>query len=521
MKLEGFILKKKLVKLFVAFCLIGPIFMGAAPAEAAIFSPSIYTIAGSVFADTNSNGIYEPRNLDALLMDKKVDLYGSLDDALNETNVIKSAKTNVLGSYRFTKLSPGTYYLKYGNETLYQAVSQTGNPIDENGNPVAGIVEVTVTRASLVTTKFLALNKTAKLTFYTYEDLNWNRKLDPTESLVMDKSVMLVDVVKTLKALESGELYTNDRKAMHSSVIFSNTVNISDGAIRIGTMDNQGKRNVFKDLEPSLYLAMRAPFNATLFGAAPNMAQVNTFLDIFSGVTDITPILENPALLTPSDGTITTDPNNVYINQLVSLLPKILDEADKIDFGKLLGKEAAGNVSTLLGAGRTVHQLVNSVPDMRIMSVNIWGNAYDLTNLRVQKTNDMYFGFKNSVQLTGTAFNDFNSNGIKDDASEVNKQVNLTLYNQEGQVISSLASPQYGKYKFEKLPYDTMMYLAVEEGETVTVPYEGDVPASLAGKTIVAAYYMTGTEADWQITQDIAFTPKKAIPALDADLLTE
>ncbi|MBP1039730.1 hypothetical protein I6N95_01785 [Vagococcus sp. BWB3-3] len=512
-------MKKKIVKLFVAFCLIGPIFLGAAPAaEAAVFSPSIYTIAGSVFADTNSNGIYEPKNLDAPLKEKMVELYAGLEDALSETNSISRVKTSVLGTYRFTKLKPGTYYLKYGSETRYHPVAQTGNPQDENGEPIAGIVEVVVTRASLVTTKLLALNKTANLSFYAYEDANWNRQMDPTEKLATDKSVMLVDVVKTLKALESGELYKNERKAMYNSVLFTNTVNISNGAIRIGTMDAKGVKNIFSDLEPSLYLAMRAPFNATLSGAASNMGQVNTFLDIFSGVTDITPILENPSLLTPSDGSITTDPNNLYINQLVSMLPKILDEADKIDFNKLLGKDAAGNVSSLLGAGRTVHQLVNSVPDMRIMSVNVWGNTYDLTNLKVQKTNDMYFGYKNAVQLTGTAFNDLNSNGIKDDTSEAVKQVNLTIYDQDGQIISALTTPKFGKYKFDKLPYDTTMYLVVEDGETLTKPFEGEVPAALEGKAIIGGYYMTGTEADWQINQDIAVAPvSDSLPALTSD----
>lgn len=119
-------MKHHLGKKLLAFVLIlvMAISVFAPAANASFLNPSIYTLSGTVYADTNSNGIMELHKLDLPQANMTVTLHKTQADAIAGTNVAATAKTNAVGVYNFTKLQKGTYFVKYGTDASIKPIAQ-------------------------------------------------------------------------------------------------------------------------------------------------------------------------------------------------------------------------------------------------------------------------------------------------------------------------------------------------------------------------------------------------------------
>ncbi|EUJ18531.1 hypothetical protein PGRAN_15747 [Listeria grandensis FSL F6-0971] len=82
-------------KRIAAMVLIFAVFFAsfAPAANASILNPAIYTVSGTVYADTDGDGVMELHNLDLPLANMTVTLHKTLADAQAGTNAVASAKT--------------------------------------------------------------------------------------------------------------------------------------------------------------------------------------------------------------------------------------------------------------------------------------------------------------------------------------------------------------------------------------------------------------------------------------------
>lgn len=189
---------KRVAALVIIFAIFFASFAPAA--NASILNPAIYTVSGTVYADTNGNGVMELHNLDLPLANMTVTLHKTLADAQAGTNGVATAKTNAVGVYNFTKLVKGNYFIKYGTESTTKPVVQANSATDAAGKQIAGIAAVTINTLNVVTWADLATKKTTNLTMTPFQDLNGNGTKESNESIMDGKTLIFINLQKNSRS---------------------------------------------------------------------------------------------------------------------------------------------------------------------------------------------------------------------------------------------------------------------------------------------------------------------------------
>lgn len=450
-------------------------------APATISAPSIYTVAGSVFADANSDGALsfgEP-----LLPNVTVSLYSSAEDAQARRAPVTTTTTSALGTYRAGSLTGGTYYVS----------------ADVAG---AAAVPVTVGGIALIATADIAASPTGALTATVFADLNGNGVKDASESNLNDQTVILIDVAKTIEMIDSGSIGDLDVGTAVAGAIRGN-LDIGD-AIHFRT-SSKGAPISYSGLDAGAYVMMRSPFNLTIGDALKNTSRITALIDVISSG-DPAALLDDPSLLMTSD--ISTTPDNEYIKKLATVLSKVANTIDSADLDGFLGGEFSAGVA-VGGTVRAVAQLVDAVPAMHFAAVDRRGQGWSLTGLKLAKTNDFLFGIRKPVSVTGTVFNDSNGNGKKD-ALDLAEAVTLTVYTADGTVVSSVKTPSLlGSYTIDKLPYDTDLYVVLSgTSKRPSTAYTGQIPDALSGMTVVGSANVSGDSLTSSVPLTFGVTSK-------------
>lgn len=448
----------------------------ASEVEAAALDLPVNTISGAVFHDINENGLLDLVNLETALPNQSVSLYKNVEDAKSNQNALSKSATNRLGTFSFSKLKRGSYFIRYNFDTGYRPV---GSVSDSQGNELKGITKVDVTTSKVLYTTNLPLKKLTALNIVPFEDKNWDGIKNPEENVMNGKTMVIINIRRFAEAIETGALDTIDVSKLVLNAV-GGSVDIAD-AIHLRTTKN-GEIINMPDVSSGLYVIIRSPFNLTLTEMLGNVSEINALLAILQGK-DLSAILDNPELV--GTGDIDTNSDNEYIKLLASLFPKIADEAEKLDYNSLLGEDTALTIGKTSGQLRSIGMLLDKVPAMRFAKVDYFGTAYDLTGLKFKKTNEYLFGIKNYGSISGTIFNDTNLNGKKD-LTETTRAVEVTAYNENGNVIKSVTSPALvGEYKLSGLSYGQTIYLGVATDAALTNEIVEGKPVALADKRIV------------------------------------
>lgn len=488
---------KKCVKYFLLALLGFQVALLTLPENVeAAWEPAIYTMTGTEFIDTQKDGVYNPIHLDAPVKNHTVKLYNNLAAAKANAVPIKQTNTSSLGTYSFTKLTKGTYYVRYGDADGYGPVKQAQTALNADGTPELGIAEVKVN--SLVTALNLAVTKTANLNFHVFGDSNGNGFMDTDEKIENYKTVVIVNLNRTVEMIQSGGPQVNQSELIGQAM--KGSITIGDGAIMLQTTAS-GKPIQVPDADSGLYVAFRSPFNLRLSEMIVDMPKINAILDIILNTQDIGQLIDNPDLL--STGDITTSPDYGYIEDLSNFFSSALNQVEKLQLEQYLGSD----MTQLISKGQNIATLVRNIPKMRFGVVNVWGDVYDLTNLQIKKTPDFYFGIRKHVNIKGYVFDDLNNDGIRNGSSEPLRSITVTAYDETGHVLASVVSPaRSGTYRLKELPYEKNIYLVAETELAVQGVPQESLPAALKGKQVVSVYHMSSVEPEWEISQDIALT---------------
>lgn len=462
----------------------------------AAWDPAIYTISGTEFIDTQKNGVYNPFQLDTPVKNHTIKLYDSLAAAQAEEAPIRQTTTNALGAYSFTKLTKGTYYLRYGNAEGFSPVKQPQTPLNTDGTAAMGIVEVKAT--SLITTVNLAVTKTATLNFHVFGDSNGNGLMDPDEKIENYKTVVIVNLKQAAELIKNGGPQVDQSQLISQAM--KGSIDIGDGAITLKTTSSNQPIQI-PDAASGLYVAFRSPFNLRLSEMIVEMPKINAILDIIFSTQDIGQFVDNPDLL--STGDITTSPDYGYIEELSNFFSFALNQVESLQLEQYLGED----ITQLISKGQNIAKLVRNIPKMRFGVVNVWGDTYDLTNLQIKKTADFYFGIRKHVNIKGYVFDDLNQDGIRNGISEPLRSITVTAYDKDGRALASAVSPpRSGTYRLKELPYEKNIYLVAETDFPVQAVDPESLPAALKGKQVVSVYHMSSLEPEWEISKDIALT---------------
>ncbi|AQY52116.1 repeat-containing protein [Listeria weihenstephanensis FSL R9-0317] len=496
-------MKHHLGKKLLAFVLIlvMAISVFAPAANASFLNPSIYTLSGTVYADTNSNGIMELHKLDLPQANMTVTLHKTQADAIAGTNVAATAKTNAVGVYNFTKLQKGTYFVKYGTDASIKPIAQKNSALDAAGKQIPGVSKITINTLNIVTWADLATKKVTNLTMTPFEDLNVNGLKDANESVMNGKTIIFLNLEKTAELIQSGRLSEFDLSSNITSAL-SGSLDIED-AILFRTSSKLAPI-ALPEVDPGMYVMIRSPFNLTLGDLIGNLKKINALVDIISGG-DIQKLLDDPTLLDTGDAS--TTPDNEYIKALATFLPKAIDAVEKVDVDKYLGTQAGTSVNSVLGDAKSIANLLNHIPAMRFAKVDIWGNTYDLTALKFTKTTNFDFGIRKLPTIKGNLYIDANNNGILD-SGEKSKVVALTIYDKDGKVLRTVNSASYTTaFTIDKIPFNTDLYLGVSGTDAYAPVYNGTVPEALKGIRLVGKYNFSTKTAVQNIQQDIRLLP--------------
>ncbi|MGC6770183.1 SdrD B-like domain-containing protein [Enterococcus sp. LJL51] len=467
-----------------------------APAKAA-WSPSIYTITGNKFIDVKRDGIFTLSEGDLPVKNQRIELYKTALDAQNQTNLFKAATTSAVGTYSFSGLQKGTYYIRYDENNGYAPLIQSQTYYDALGKPFSGILEIKVN--SLLVSANLAVTKSANLNFHVFSDLNSNGMMDSTEKRENNKTMVIVNLTKTSEALNNGGLGDINQAELIGQAM-KGSITIGDGAIQLLTTKNNQPIQL-PDSESGIYVAFRSPFNLKLSELIVNLPKINALLDIILSSNDFAQLIDNPDLI--STGDITTTPDYDYLKDLSDFFSTALHEVDQLNLDQYLGSD----ISTLIAKGQNISKLIRNFPAMRFISVDVWGNSYDLTNFQVQKTADFFYGIRPYVTIKGTVFDDLNGDGVRNGLTEPLHAIPVTAYDKNGRKLSTVISPErLGTYTLKELPYDQDIYL-VAETDIPTTTIQTNIPAALSGKQIIAVYHLSSLEAESTISQNIALRP--------------
>lgn len=491
--------------------------------EASVLNLPVNTISGSVYQDLNENGVMELKNLEVAVPGQQVVLYESLTDAVNNQNAVQSTTTGTLGTFAFTKLKRNTYYIRYNFDPSYRSIAFDRNAVSETGEQVNGIVQIEVNdRSTLLYSANLPLKRVTSLDILPFEDTNWNGLMDADESILNNKTMIIINLRRLVQVLDSDELSHLDITSLllHS---LSGNIDIADAIYLRTTKD--GKVINLPDVSSDLYLILRSPFDLTLSGLAENTSKIAAILDIIQGG-DLASILNNPDLIATGD--IDTNSDNTYIKQLASIFPKIADEIDKINYTDIIGEDNSTTITKTTTQLRSIGTLIDNVPAMRFAKIDTFGHSYDLTGLKIKKTNQFFFGIQQYASITGSVFNDTNLNGRKDTWESL-RAVDLTAYDEAGSILGSVRTPSLlGEYELSKLPYGQKIYLGIATDSPVSQELIEGKPAALTDKKIIGSYFFEQTSDITTISQnigiasvnDVGFRIKSTNPATHSAVVT-
>lgn len=513
----------KKLKLFILLVSFAGLFGFSHKTEASVLNLPVNTITGTVYQDLNENGIMELKNLEVAVPNQQVVLYESLMDAVNNQNALQSTTTGTLGTFNFTKLKRNTYYVRYNFNQHYRSIAFDRNPISEAGESLNGIVQIDATdRTTLLYTANLPVKRVTSLDILPFEDTNWNGLMDADESILNNKTMIIINLRRLVQVLDSDELSNLDITSLLLNSLSGN-IDIADAIYLRTTRDGQVIN--LPDVSSDLYIMLRSPFDLTLSGLAENTSKIAAILDIIQGG-DLSGILNNPDLI--STGDIDTNSDNTYIKLLASIFPKIADEIDKLNYAEIIGEDNSTTVTKTTTQLRSLGNLIDNVPAMRFAKVDTFGHAYDLTGLKIKKTTQFFFGIQQYATITGSVFNDTNLNGRKDTLESL-RAVDLTAYDEAGNVLGSVRTPSLlGEYELSKLPYGQKIYLGIATDNPVSQELVEGKPAALADKKIVGTYFFEQTSGVTTISQnigiasvtDIAFRVKSTNAAANSAVVT-
>lgn len=458
----------------------------------------INTITGTVFVDTDQNGILDVKKLDLPKAGMKVTLYSSLQDAQAGTKAVKSASTSSLGLYSFTGLKRGTYYLSYAKDANVSPVVMGKSAVDADGNQIPGILKVTIGSTDLVLWQDLALRKITNLNLTVFNDANVNGVKDAAETIPGGKTMIILDLLKLKDMIENNSFGEID---ILSTLLSTLTGNVDLGDAVFFRTTTEGQKIQFPDVQKGIYVMIRSPFNLTLTNLISDAGRIAALFTLLQSGDPSALINETAGLLDTGD--MTTIPTNTYIQLLATWLTKAMDALDSAEVERYLGADIGAQTSMLSGTVRAAANLLDKIPAMRFAAVDRWGSSYDLTDLRITKTSEFLFGLRDFASIAGVVYSDTNADGKKA-TLELGKAVKVTAYDAGGNVLGSDDSMAVlGSYTIEKMPYDTDIYLAIDSAEPVSPYYDGTLPDALQGLTVIGVYNIPFDLPDPQLKADI------------------
>ncbi|HCC34288.1 MAG TPA: hypothetical protein DEQ02_01110 [Ruminococcaceae bacterium] len=490
---------KKMLKIALSLLLCFAFLTGAGLSAGAIsLNLPINTITGTVFVDTDQNGILDVKKLDLPKAGMKVTLYSSLQDAQAGTKAVKSASTSSLGLYSFTGLKRGTYYLSYAKDANVSPVVMGKSAVDADGNQIPGILKVTIGSTDLVLWQDLALRKITNLNLTVFNDANVNGVKDAAETIPGGKTMIILDLLKLKDMIENNSFGEID---ILSTLLSTLTGNVDLGDAVFFRTTTEGQKIQFPDVQKGIYVMIRSPFNLTLTNLISDAGRIAALFTLLQSGDPSALINETAGLLDTGD--MTTIPTNTYIQLLATWLTKAMDALDSAEVERYLGADIGAQTSMLSGTVRAAANLLDKIPAMRFAAVDRWGSSYDLTDLRITKTSEFLFGLRDFASIAGVVYSDTNADGKKA-TLELGKAVKVTAYDAGGNVLGSDDSMAVlGSYTIEKMPYDTDIYLAIDSAEPVSPYYDGTLPDALQGLTVIGVYNIPFDLPDPQLKADI------------------
>ncbi|MDE5077278.1 MAG: hypothetical protein O4751_02990 [Trichodesmium sp. St2_bin6] len=365
-------------------------------------------ISGAKFNDINSNGKFDPEEFGL----QDITLY--LD--LNQNQFLDDGEpvtiTDVNGEYSFQNLPPNTYILREISPTGFTPT--TPDPIlnlTPNSNLIANIGSVS-NRGQISGTKFNDINSNGKFDpgefglqdITLYLDLNQNGFLDEREPA----TITGVNGEYSFQDLPPNTYILRDISPTNFiSTTPESILNVTPGSnliANIGSVNNQGSISGIKFNDTNT--------NGIFDPGELGLADIALYLD-----------LNQNGFLDEEEPSTITDVNGEYSFQDLPSNTYILREISPPGFAKT-----------------TPEPVVNVTPGSNIKNINI-GNV------------------NNRGEISGTKFNDTNTNGIFD--PEESGLANITLYldlNKNG--LLDEGEPQTitnvnGEYSFQDLPPDT------------------------------------------------------------------
>ncbi|MFT7512564.1 MAG: protocatechuate 3,4-dioxygenase beta subunit, partial [Candidatus Omnitrophota bacterium] len=136
-------------------------------------------LAGTVFLDENGDGVFDPSETNGV---------PGVTIELKGTNgvVLFTTTTAADGSYTFTNVPPGDYFIDETDLPSYYSTTDVSSPNDNR-------IPVTLTSGQTITGQDFADSTFASLTGHVFEDINGNSAQDPGEIDLPGVSVIVTD----------------------------------------------------------------------------------------------------------------------------------------------------------------------------------------------------------------------------------------------------------------------------------------------------------------------------------------
>jgi hypothetical protein len=472
--------------------LVGLFFALPAKGEAATNLP-IHTISGIAFQDIIQNGRYDIEGIELGLKNQTVALYTSLENAKTNQQAIAIKKTSLIGGYAFIGLKAGTYFVKYYDEaSKFLPVSHT-----ENG----GITVVNVTDDSLNFTANLPLNRVTDIFVTPFSDHNMNGLKEENEAVKDGKTMIIIDLKLFAQAIQKDMLKSINVASLVAGGLTSGNVDLAEGIYLRTTANHEAIK--LPQAQAGAYVMVRSPFNLTLQDTLSNAERIVAIATILVNG-NLDSVLANPTLMMTGD--IDTNNDNVAIKKLSTVFGQLAVEASKIDYDLALKNQVINIGDVTSGQFQSISNLLSALPAFRVGVVTYFGNIYDITGLRLVQTNDFLFGIKDFATLTGSVFLDLDNNGSKGSLEIAGATSTVTAYDEAGNILATDTSTTLSPtYTLSCLPYNQPIYLGITTDSPVAPLLEtSTLPAILSDKKIVSKVVIEKTQAETEVTQNIA-----------------
>jgi hypothetical protein len=475
------------------------------PAQAALPNLKINTIAGSVFQDINGNGTLNLSAAELGVKGQTVKLFRSLSDAIAGVSPIASTTTGATGFFAFKSLAKGEYFLSFAGNAGYQPSPTAANAIGTDGQPIPSIIPVNISKNKLLFTQNLPLKRITNLSVTPFNDVNANGNQDADETVMNDKTMIIIDLKKFAAAVKNGTLANVDLSQLASSSLTSGNIDLLDG-ISLRTTKN-GQAIQLPKVDPAVRLIVRSPINLTLTDVTSNLGRVEAIASLLQGG-DISALLNDPAIFA-TEGTDTN--NETYARKLAEVFAQLAARPDALATPAALGEAGTGlsaQANTQLGS---IANLLKAIPAYRLSLVTYFGSSYDITGLKFTKTTNFPFGIKIPASVKGSVFLDLDSNGTQGSLELSGATATVTVYNESGQALGTATTSALSPaYEIKNLPFDVPLYVGIETANPVSPTLSStELPAALVGRTIVGKQTVSKTAAQSAAAQNVAVLSSK------------